>query len=1077
MENISRSLCRLVLAGILSTSLLSTGHVAVAETAAAVVVPAHLTCESMHDPLGIGNVHPRLSWQMVDARRGARQTVYEVSVASSAALLKAGKSDVWSSGKVNSAQSVDVPYEGPALQSGHRYYWHVRIWDENGKASEISGANWWEMGLLLPADWQAKWIANDSAEQRGDRESKLKWIWTAGEPALTNPKNGEHQFRLDLSLAQKPVEATLFITGKDTVAAWVNGTSILKAPAPPAWGPLYTWGTFRTADVTDDLKQGKNLLAAEVNINNPGNAGTAGMIALLRVRMPDGSIQRFISGPEWKSAFAQTGDWSSPNYDDSSWQQAEVAANIGEDPLGTPWPPEAASYLRKTFSVHKQVRSARLYATALGSYIFHLNGQRVGKQILAPGWTDYRHNLIYQAYDVTRNIHSGENALGALLGDGWYASGLTWTQQRYNYGPPPNRLLAQLVIEYTDGSQQVVSTGQTWKAAKSPILSSDIYNGEDYDATRAVQGWDESSFSASKWSNATVEPTPPAKLEAQDFQPIRVEQVLTAKSVKNAKPGVYVFDMGQNMVGWERLHVKGPRGTKVTMCFGEVLDANGHFYQANMRTAKETDTYVLSGRGEETFEPHFTYHGFRYVEVTGYPGVPSKDAIEGVVFHTDAPLTSQFHTGNAMVNQLWSNILWGQRGNFMSVPTDCPQRDERLGWMGDAEVFWRTASYNMNLDAFSHRFTQDIRVAQSPQGAYWDISPRVGTTASGGNPGWGDAGVIIPYTTYLQYGDVSIIQSNWGAMTKWMDYIKSKNPSYVWRIQATYGDWLAIGSKTPNDLIATAYWAYDATLMARMADALHKPEEAARYRQLFSKVKDAFDSTFVKSDGTVGSGSQTSYVLALHMDLLPDSLRAAAADKLAADIKAHNWHLTTGFLGTPYIMLELSKSGHSDVAYKLLFQKTYPSWGYMIEHGATTMWERWNGNQMLGDPGMNSFNHYSYGAVGEWLYRYVAGIDDDYSNPGFHHILLNPQFDASLGQASSTYDSTYGPISSAWKYSGNTIAWKITIPANTTASLYLPEGDKGKLLESGKPVSFQKQKGTGVIYTVPAGTYSFTMAR
>jgi alpha-L-rhamnosidase len=567
---------------------------------------------------------------------------------------------------------------------------------------------------------------------------------------------------------------------------------------------------------------------------------------------------------------------------------------------------------------------------------------------------------------------------------------------------------------------------------------------------------------------------------AQDYQPIRTHEILKPKTMTNPVPGAYVYDLGQNMVGWARLRVSGKKGTKVRLRFGEVVKPNGELYTDNLRTAEATDTYVLSGQGTEVFEPHFTFHGFRYVEVTGYPGTPSRDALEGVVFYTNAPFSATLRTGSAMVNQLWSNILWGQRGNFLSVPTDCPQRDERLGWMGDAQVFWRAASFNANLAAFSHKFTTDIRDAQSTEGAYADVSPRVGPTGES-VAGWADAGVIIPWTAYVQYRDKRILEENWSAMEKWMDHLYSANRNYLWLQKRgnDYADWLAIGSQTPKDLIATAFWAYDAALMERMARALGKDTDAQKYGELFEKIKNAFQQTFVKRDGTVGTGSQTSYVLALHMNLLSPEQRPIAAQKLADDIKAHDFHLTTGFLGTPYLLLELSDSGHSDIAYQLLLQKTYPSWGYMIERGATTMWERWNGDQKLDDPSMNSFNHYAYGAVAEWLYRYVAGIDGDTEDPGFHRMLLHPQFSSQLGEAEAEYQSPYGPIHSQWRVTGAQIAWKVRIPGNTKALLYFPGDSHMNILENGREIAksegikFVQNAHGNAIYEAGSGTYSF----
>lgn len=466
--------------------------------------------------------------------------------------------------------------------------------------------------------------------------------------------------------------------------------------------------------------------------------------------------------------------------------------------------------------------------------------------------------------------------------------------------------------------------------------------------------------------------------------------------------------------------------------------------------------------------------------MTGYPGKPAQDAVAGLVFHTDAPFTVTFNSGSPTVNKLWSNILWGQRGNFMSIPTDCPQRDERLGWMGDAQVFWRTASYNMNLAAFSEKFASDMRIAQSAKGNYSDITPRVGVVVGDGSPGWADAGVIIPYVASQQYGDTRLIEESWNSMDRYLNTLLKENPDFI-NHRVAYGDWLSIGSTTPQDLIGTAYWAYDAQLMARMAKAIHRPDDAARYDKLFESIKAVFQQRFLHANSSVGSDSQTSYVLALQMHLVPEEKREAVAARLVADVEAHG-HLTTGFLGTPYIMSVLSSTGHSDTAYKLLLTQTFPSWGYMVEHGATTMWERWNGNQMLGDPGMNSFNHYAYGSVAEWLYRYAAGIDLGPDDHAFHHFDLHPQFNATLGHATATYESMYGTIESNWTYTNSTIEWTATVPANTTATLTIPLDSGAHLSVNGRPFEARSSGLTSVVanqheqvFEAQPGTYRFTI--
>jgi len=1055
-------------------------------SAAEAGAPVHLRCEAMQEPLGIDIVHPRLSWWLQDSRRGAKQTAYEVRVATSAEKLKQNQADVWDSGRVESNESVNVAYGGPAVESRRRYYWQVRVWDQDGQPSSYSQTAWWEMGMLSTQDWKAQWITRDLPLERGDYESAVKWIWAANDNGLTNATPGKHQFRFSFNLAERPRDATLFITAKDNVAAWINGQPVLEHSPTTGYGQREPWGYFRVIPAARFLAKGNNSLAAEAVVNEVrrGVQVPGGFVALLRVQLANGEVERFVSSPGWKTAAGASGNWFARDFDDSSWPAAVVISDVGHEPLGTPWPALPASLLRREFAVGKPVRSARIYATALGSYQLYLNGKRVSNDVLAPGWTDYRKRIVYQVYDVTSQLTQGKNVLGAILGDGWYGSALTWLQTRYNFGPPPVRLLAQLEVDYADGTRDFVGSDESWKASKSPITLSEIYAGETYDARLEPSGWDQPGFADAHWGKVAVAATPEAPLVAEDFPPMRVEQTLKPKTMTNPKPGTYVFDLGQNMVGWARLQVAGKAGTRVRMRFAEVLQPDGEIYTDNLRTAAVTDTYTLQGKGTEVFEPHFTFHGFRYIELTGYPGTPAKDSVEGVVFHTDAPFTIQFQSGNDTVNQLWSNILWGQRGNFLSVPTDCPQRDERLGWMGDAEVFWRTAAFNADLASFSHKFTADIRDAQRESGGFTDVSPYVGDV-SNSVAGWADAGVIIPWTAYVQYRDSRILEENWGAMEKWMQHLESANPNHLWLNDRgnDYGDWLAIGSETPKDMIATAYWAYDASLMTRIAAVLNRAEDEEKYRRLFEKIRAAFNQTYVKPDGTVGSGSQTSYVLALHMNLLPVGLRATAAEKLVDDIKAHDGHLTTGFLGTPYLMIELSNSGHSEVAYQLLFNKTYPSWGYMIDHGATTMWERWNGDQMMGDPSMNSYNHYAYGSVAEWLYRYAAGIDDEPEAPGFRRIVLHPQFNQELGGASASYESPYGTISSAWKVGGGTVTWEVVVPANTTALLYFPGDATAKIMEGGKDIrqsdgaSFVLRDPRKVVYAVGAGKYSFTIQR
>ncbi len=582
-------------------------------------------------------------------------------------------------------------------------------------------------------------------------------------------------------------------------------------------------------------------------------------------------------------------------------------------------------------------------------------------------------------------------------------------------------------------------------------------------------------------------PTEPPALVAQIGPPVRVSREVSARKITETKPGTYIVDMGQNMVGWTRLELTAPAGTKVQMRFAEVLNPDGSVYTTNLRSARATDTYVCRGGGTpEVWEPRFTFHGFRYVELTGYPGKPDLNTLTGRVVTSDTPETGTFACSNPMVNQLQSNIEWGQRGNFVSVPTDCPQRDERLGWMGDAQIFVRTATYNCDVAAFYEQWMQTVEDGQSPEGGFPDVAPRKVDLADGA-PAWGDAGVIVPWTVYQAYGDTGILQKHWPAMRRWMDYITSVNPDGLWanRRNNDFGDWLSIDADTPKDVLATAYYAYDASLMAQMARALNKPAEAAEYDALFAHIKAAFNTAYVGPDGTVKGDTQTGYVLALRFHLLPDSLREAAAKHLVDNIKSKNNHLSTGFVGVGYLCPVLTDMGHNDTAYTLLLNDTFPSWGYSIKQGATTIWERWDGETPAGgfqDPGMNSFNHYSLGSVGQWLFQSVAGIDTDPNRPGYAHILLNPHPGPGLTLASATYDSIRGPIGSDWKTENGQFTWTVTIPANTTATARIPTSNAAAVREGGELITPASGIGPGtaepgyVVYELPSGTYHFTAA-
>jgi alpha-L-rhamnosidase len=1047
------------------TAVVSTG---------AFAAPVQLRCEYLENPLAIDQAAPRLSWQSNNTERNWRQAAYQILVASSAENLAAGNGDVWDSGRKDSGDSVNIAYAGPALESRRRYYWKVRVWDATGQQSESTESAWWEMGLLQPSDWRAKWITWKNPDDQADREG-IRWIWVNGRDALAEAPKTSAKFQTSVTISEKPRDAALLLAVRGNYVAKVNGHEV---------GRKREWGAFDRRDITDQVVIGKNLI--EISVTAPDsprygpNADTkttkTGVAALVKITRPNGSVVRLPTGQRWQAT---------PE-NEAHWQAANVIGDLTDTRLGDPGPlPQPAAYLRKGFTLAKNVQSARLYVTALGSYRVYVNGRRVGREVLTPDFTDYRKRVLYQSYDVADLLVNGKNQISALLGEGWYGSPLTWVGMHFFV--PPVRFLSQLELDYADGSHETVVSDQSWKATPSPIVQSEIYGGEVYDARLEKSGWEKADFDDAQWSPALVADVPQIAVSSQITAPVRVIETLDAKQVTPLANGTYIFDMGQNMVGWVTLKVKGAAGTKVRLRFAEILNPDGSIYTENLRNADATDTYILRGGEEEMFTPHFTFHGFRYVEVTGYPGTPPLEAIKGeVVSSVGGEPVAKLVTSSELVNHMWSIGIWGQRGNFLSIPTDCPQRDERLGWMGDAGVFWRTGSYNFDIAAFSQKFMQDIVDAQTRQGAFTNVSPNTlpfgggsteGTSAWSegmvGAPGWGDAGVIVPWTTWIQYGDRALIEQNWDAMQRWMEFIKSRNPDFLRKngVGPNFADWLAPDENTNKDLLATAYWALIAHMMSQMAHTIGKEADAKRYDEVVENIRSAFQKAYIKEDGEVGTGSQTSYVVALYTKMAPESLEPALVDKLVKDIESRNWHLSTGFLGTPFLLFTLANHGRTDLAYRLLLTETYPSWGYMLSKGATTWWERWNGD--TGDPSMNSYNHYAFGSVMAWVYRDVGGIDTTADSPGFKEIIVHPHLDSRMTSARAEYDSIYGKIMSDWNGTpSGTFSLRVTIPANTSAKVFLPSISGAHITQDGAAVEPRLQDGSYVVQ-VGSGSYDF----
>ncbi len=853
--------------------------------------PTDLRCEYWVNPLGIDVPRPRLSWRVNDPRRRAVQSAYRIIVAT-------GAEEVWDSGKVESDQSVHVPYAGRPLRSGCRYRWKVRTWDAAGTPSPWSQEAWWETGLLSPGEWQARWIT------------------IADAPGAGKPPAG-------------------------------------SAPAP-----------------------GRRAL-------------------------------RF----------------------------------------------------RREFRLPGRCVRARAYVSGLGVYELAINGRRVGDDIFCPGWTNYARRVQYQTYDVTDLLKAGDNAVGAEVGSGWW-NGMD------GRGARKPRLVLQLAIECAGGRRVTVVTDGSWKARPAPILYDAFYHGETCDARLAAPGWDAPGFDDRAWRPVVVLKDKVDRLIAQQAPPIRVSVELAAKEVSRPGEGVYVFDFGQNASGRCRLKVAGAKpGTKVRIRHAEVLKPDGSIYTANYRSARATDTYVCRGGGQEAWEPRFTYRGFRYAELTGYPGEPPKDALVFRVFHSAVDRTGRFRCSSDLINRIHENVNWGLISNLHSVPTDCPQRDERLGWTGDAQVIAPTACWNRDMSLLLAKWMRDV------------IHHGGGGEVKGDGPGWADAAVVVPWTLYLFYGDRRIVQESYAKMAAFVDARTRRAKGGLYERKG-YGDWIAVDRRTPKEFIGSAYYYHSVKLLARMAAAVGRDDDARRYAALAEQIARAFQRKYFDPEANrYPPGTQTCFVLPLHFGLVPPDRRAAVAENLVREIAARDHHPSTGFLGTAYLLPVLAAAGRHETACRLAGQKTYPSWGYMVRTGATTIWELWNSDRA--GPGMNSRNHFALGAIGRWFFESLGGIRPDPQRPGFQHAIIRPAPAGELTWAQAEHVSMYGPIRSAWKLADGRLTLEVTVPANATATVHVPAGGPEAVTEGGRPagraegVTFLKAAKGAAIYRVGAGTYRF----
>lgn len=896
--------------------LLAISFIAITVSALAQLTVTNLLCENRYNPIGLDITQPRFTWQLSSNQRNTLQTAYELVVETGSSNKKAV---VYNSGKISSDQSVHVPYKGQPLETGKRYFWRVRIWDNHGQRSNWSEPAFWQMAMLQPGDWKAKWIIAGGVED-----------------------------------------------------------SIMRP------SPLF----------------------------------------------------------------------------------------------------------RKSFNASKKISAASLSITSHGLYEAFINGKRVGDDFLTPGWTSYNKRLQYQVYDVTDLVKTGSNAIGVHLGSGWYRGMVAWNGRDF-YGKKL-ALLAQLAITYTDGTTETIISDDQWKSSVGAVRYSEIYHGETNDARKEKSGWNNTGYNDADWNAVQIADLPMNTLLATYNEPVKQHEQFKPIKIFKTPKGELVADFGQNLTGFVELKVQGKAGDSIKIYHAEVLDKAGNFYTENLRVARQENIYILKGNGEESFHPHFTFQGFRYIRVEGFPGELKPENLTAIALYSDMPATGSFNSSHALLNQLQHNIQWGQNGNFLDVPTDCPQRDERLGWTGDAQVFARTASFNRKVDNFFSKWLKDVSADQHDDGSVPYIIPDVLNRTDAGSAGWADVATIIPWTMYIAYGDTGILSQQYNSMKAWVQYIQKKSPDNLWNTGNHFGDWLFYRPFDDNDgrsavtdkvLIAQSFYAYSVQLLIKAATVLGKTEDVQIYTALLPKIKDAFVKEFVTPGGRLVSGTQTAYVLALNFDMLPENLRSQAAARLVDNIKSYGTHLTTGFLGTPYLCHVLSRFGYTDWAYKLLLQESYPSWLYPVKMGATTIWERWNGIRTDGSfepASMNSFNHYAYGAIGDWMYRVAAGIDTYEDAPGYKHIRIQPHIGGGLTDVSASLKTYYGNASSHWKVQDRQLQLEVEVPANTTASVYIRGVTLSSVMENGKPLPSLKeiknarQENADVVMELGSGKYLFT---
>jgi alpha-L-rhamnosidase len=1052
--------------------------------ACAQLLPTHLRCEYAVNPLGIETAQPRFSWLLESANpkaRGQHQTAYRIEVASSPTLLASGRADLWRSGTVVSDKQNGIPYSGRQLASRQRCWWRLRVWDKRGRVSGWSGPAWWEMGLLKPEDWRAKWIGNSHGNQplvlpfTGN-----SWVWLPDVDAARSAPVGQAAFRREFELpADRISSAILYLAVDNSCSVFVNGKPV---------GSAAGWQTTTALNIATHLRRGRNVLA--ILVENTGEApNPAGLIGSLDIRFENNQRVLLRIGQDWSVSDKPEPGWQQPGFDDMSWRSAHTILEVGPGPWGTPAQPKgpepAAPYLRHGFISSKQVKRARAYVCGLGYYELYLNGRKVGDRVMEPAQTDYEQRAFYTTYEVTTYLRSGFNAVGLLLGNGWYHQERVWGGM--SYGLP--RAICQLEIGYADGTRQTVCSDGGWRATPGPVTENNIYAGETYDARREVEDWCAPVCDDRGWNSAEVMTSPTRRLMSSTLPPVHRIQALRPISIRQFAAGACIVDFGQNFAGWVRLKVRGRTGAEIRMRFAEAVDAKGDLETASTGVfatgVEQTDRYICRGGEDEVWEPRFTYHGFRYVEVTGFPGEPKPENLTGIVVHTDVEPVGTFTCSDPMLNRIHQAALWTERSNLHGHPTDCPAR-ERCGWLGDAQITAEMTCYNWDMARFWPKYVGDILTSWRGERP-GDVAPGKRGNEPNGHVDWGLAVVFIPWYQYLYFGDERHLREMYPYMARFVRSVAKTAKEGI--VENGYGDWCPPGSvepvETPPALTTTAWFYHAARVMAQTAEVVGSTQDEHDFSDLANLTYTAFVRRFFdRKTGSYGSQTANAMAIALRLDPFQDKGRVVWA--LHNDImERHGGHHATGIFGLRFLFDALCSNYQSKDAWTILHQTTYPGFGELFGRGATTLWECWGEAELDKKWGARSLNHPMQGGFDAWFYQGLGGIRPHTGEPGFRAFLLEPQFLEELSWVNAEYRSVRGLIISRWRRVGDRIDWEVRVPPNSRAFLWARYGkwrnddvtEDGRPLRSVPGVSFEEAPDRETAVILGSGTYHLRLQR